>query len=93
MVKRFKDHAYDQFHSQDGMLYIGGSQIIKGWKDLTSTWVWYATELESKNPDIYFGFVQGIASEWGTWYATDVAEMHEIKSENLHLSTKLVTAQ
>ena len=95
MPKRFKDHGYDQFHSEDEKLYIGGSEIIKGWKSHTSNWVWYATKLESKDPDIYFGFVQGLASEWGTWYLSDMSEQGilEIPTKELHLSTKIVTEQ
>jgi len=95
MVKRFKDHKYDQFHAEDGKLYIGGSEIIKGWKSHTNSWVWYATNLESKKPMIYFGFVQGMASEWGTWYKTDMdsVDIVEIPTEELHLQTKIVTEQ
>jgi len=53
---------------EDG-LYINGQKVIKGWESF-SGWYWFATEMEQENyggAPLWFGFVQGMCDEWGTF--------------------------
>ena len=54
---------------EDG-LYINGQKVIKGWESF-SGWYWFATEMEQEDYDgapLWFGFVQGMHDEWGTFW-------------------------
>lgn len=74
-----------KFESKNGALYIDGKKILKGWESF-SGWYWFGTEIEGrqasimadgrlvKNDPIWFGFVQGIEEEWGTWSEGELEE-------------------
>ena len=42
--------------------------------DSTSSWTWYATELDAEDNDTFFGLVDGFELEWGTF------SLEELKS-------------
>ena len=63
---------------EDG-LYIGGKKVIRGWESF-SGWYWFATELEQENyggHPLWFGFVQGHANEWGSFWEGELLPMIE----------------
>jgi len=75
-----------KFESRSGELYIDGEKIIKGWESF-SGWYWFAVKKEGKQDSvmsdgkvvkgdvIWFGFVQGVEEEWGTWSEAELAEL------------------
>jgi len=82
-----KKAKYDEFTRKDGKECIGGYEIKKAWESM-SGWYWIATKLETKNKDkspfIWYGYVQGLENEWGTWYDSDMKlkNIWEIPIEN-----------
>lgn len=96
MAKIDKKAKYDEFTTKDNKHCVGGYEIIKCWLGING-WKWYATTIETmkdKKPFIYYGYVEGDFSEWGTWYATDMESMGitEIPIKNLGNMAEFITA-
>ena len=72
----------------DGELHVDGKKVIKGWESFTG-WYWFATEIEQGNYDgkpIWFGYVQGMYDEWGTFTQAELDEIEmiwEIRPDDL----------
>ncbi|MCD6226014.1 hypothetical protein J7J95_02990 [bacterium] len=74
-----------KFEAKNGNLYIDGKKVLKGWESF-SGWYWFGTEIEGKqdsildsgevaeNDTIWFGFVQGVFEEWGSWSEAELKE-------------------
>ena len=63
---------------EDG-LYVGNNKVIKGWESF-SGWDWFATELEEEDyggHPLWFGFVQGFADEYGTFWEGELKPLIE----------------
>ena len=75
-----------KFESKEGCLYIDGKKVLKAWESF-SGWYWFAVAEEGKQDSIlsdgkvikddtiWFGFVQGIEEEWGTWSEGELKEL------------------
>lgn len=91
-----------KFEAKDGCLYLDGKKVVKGWESL-SGWYWFATEKigeqktlradgRSVRDTIWFGFVQGLFDEWGTWSQAELeglmskGKVWEIPAKNLPYS-------
>ena len=74
----------NKFESREGKLFIDGKKVIKGWESFNG-WYWFATEIQDEGlvdlgdgdveTKIYFGFVQGFDSEWGSFCEAELDEM------------------
>ena len=51
-----------ELYTKDGKLYAGDRQVLKGWESFTG-WFWFG--VEEVEPGYWFGYVQGLESEWG----------------------------
>ena len=69
-----KKVKYNEFTMEGNIHCIGGKEIFHIWHGITNGWKWYATKVvtQKKIPSIYEGYVEGIESEWGSWYASDM---------------------
>jgi hypothetical protein len=76
------------FALKDGSLFINGHRVLKAWESY-SGWYWFATRkawvqdsvIDNKvvtNDQIWYGFVQGIYEEWGTF---SQAELDSLKGK------------
>ena len=85
MAKLDKRARYNQFSKVGDKFCIGGSEIFHIWKGDTGMgiWTWYCTQITTKNkiPSTYYGYVQGVEAEWGSWYASHMKGMQEIPKE------------
>ena len=66
-----------KLETKNGKLYVGGKKVLKGWESF-SGWYWFATELEQENYGghrLWFGFVQGFANEWGSFWEGELAPL------------------
>ena len=88
------------FEEKDGDLYIDSQKVLKGWESF-SGWYWFATEKANrqdsiidgkvyKNDQIWFGYVQGFADEWGYFSQAELESLApkvwEIPKKNLPYS-------
>lgn len=50
--------------------------VIRMWES-SMGWIWIATRkpYPVTDPDCYYGFVVGLANEWGTWNAESIMEI------------------
>lgn len=82
-----------EFEAKDGMLYIDGKEIQKAWESLTG-WYWFGHEIVDRrdspykdDDEVWFGYVQGMDEEWGTWYQGELEDLEaavwEIKEQDL----------
>jgi hypothetical protein len=66
-----------KLETKNGKLYVGDKEVLKGWESF-SGWYWFATELEQENyggHPLWFGFVQGFANEWGSFWEGELAPL------------------
>lgn len=88
------------FEARGNDLYIDNQKVIKAWESF-SGWYWFATEKEGTqdsvmagevypNDTIWFGFVQGLEEEWGSWSQAEIEQcagkIWEIPKKNLPFS-------
>lgn len=85
-----------EFTEKDGKLFINGKEVLKGWESFTG-WYWFAVEKvceqeslingQPKKDTIWFGLVQGIEEEWGSFSQAELESLRpmvwEIPKENL----------
>lgn len=86
MAKIDKSAKWNEFTIKDGKHCIGGQEIFRVNKSI-SGWIWYQTQKPKVNPtpqDILYGYVEGMASEWGSWYADDMesSDIIEVPKES-----------
>ena len=81
--------SMNELNTREDGLYIGDKKVIKGWESF-SGWYWFATEMERKDyggAPLWFGFVQGLHDEWGTFSQAELDSMGwkvwEIKPQDL----------
>lgn len=81
-----------QLETRDDGLYIDGKKVLKGWESF-SGWYWFATEkLETQdsiisfdpevvieNDQIWFGYVQGLEDEWGSFSQGQIESLGKFK--------------
>ena len=77
--------------NKNGKLYARDKEVIKGYESYVG-WYWFVTEIEEEDYDghpLYYGYVQGLENEWGTfWYGEmkpliEKGKIWEIKEEDL----------
>ncbi|MBR9700399.1 hypothetical protein GOV11_00870 [Candidatus Woesearchaeota archaeon] len=88
------------FTEKDGDLYIDSKKVLRGWESFTG-WYWFATEKECEQESdlgdgvgvkdtIWFGFVQGMEEEWGSFSQAEIESLAprtwEIPKANLPIS-------
>lgn len=86
-----------QFKARDGVLYIDGKKVLRGWESFTG-WYWFATEKVGEqeslihdevfeNDTIWYGLVQGHCEEWGNFSEGELRrlapQVWEIPKKNL----------
>lgn len=86
-----------RFETKNGKLFINDKEVLKGWESL-SGWYWFAVEKDREqisildggkecNDTIWYGFVQGLAEEWGCFSQAEIEslgiEAWEIKKQDL----------
>ena len=78
-------------NNKDGKLYVKDKEVIKGYESF-SGWYWFVTEIEEEDCEghpLYFGYVQGFADKWGTFWHGELQPLieqgtvWEIKEEDL----------
>ncbi len=78
-----------KFTSDGKHLYIDGKKVLKGWESY-SGWYWFGTEIDrtqdsvinGKDYDgdtIWFGYVQGLAEEWGYFSQVEIESLGKYK--------------
>ncbi|HEC60751.1 hypothetical protein LCGC14_0460870 [marine sediment metagenome] len=79
-----------KFETRDDGLYIGGKKVLAGWESFTG-WFWFGTErshtqdsylnekVSIKDDQIWFGFVQGLDSEWGYFSQGEIEALGPLK--------------
>ena len=76
----------NRFETRNGNLFINDKKVLHGWESY-SGWYWFATEKirtqESliggkvfRNDAIWFGLVQGLVEEWGTFSQAELECLH-----------------
>ena len=69
--------SMNELNTREDGLYIGDKKVIKGWESF-SGWYWFATTMERKDyggAPLWFGFVQGVCDEWGTFSQIELETM------------------
>ena len=81
-----------KFESKGNKLFIDEHEVIKGWESF-SGWYWFATEFvddDDNGEPLWFGFVQGMEEEWGTFSEAGLkalgSQAWEIPQKNLSFS-------
>jgi len=77
-----------KFESRNGKLYIDGKKVLRGWESF-SGWYWFATEKvrtqvseingRPVQDTIWFGFVQGLEEEWGSFSQAELESLGKSK--------------
>jgi hypothetical protein len=86
----------NRFEARNGRLFINGLKVLRGWESWTG-WYWFATEKVRQQVSringrpvkdtIWFGFVQGLEEEWGSFSQAELEALlprvWEIPQSNL----------
>lgn len=74
-IKNFIPNEMPKLYKQDG---LGNNSIVYLKLEAVNGWEWYLTEYDNENT--FFGFVHGVANEWGY---VSLDELNQIYKDGL----------